>query len=162
MLWLCHIVFKWFKRVFIVTDCSMWERLCSPSQTQEKRTLLYSFYLLVTHPCNPNPCKRNKVCDINRTCYAAALDGCEAHTCVPGKIFFISLPWVKLDFHCLQPVSINSGSAQKWVFWIGQFLVSNVHGDKLMHELPHRMFDWQAVHLEMLQVFLCGWENMLE
>ncbi|KAJ7371296.1 hypothetical protein OS493_026940 [Desmophyllum pertusum] len=38
----------------------------------------------VTHPCNPNPCKENQVCDINRSCYGAILDRCQSHTCVPG------------------------------------------------------------------------------
>lgn len=38
----------------------------------------------VTHPCNPNPCKENQDCDINRSCYGALLDRCQSHTCVPG------------------------------------------------------------------------------
>ncbi|XP_032241175.2 reversion-inducing cysteine-rich protein with Kazal motifs isoform X2 [Nematostella vectensis] len=38
----------------------------------------------VTHPCNPNPCQKSRICEINRTCYAASLDGCERHTCYPG------------------------------------------------------------------------------
>lgn len=38
----------------------------------------------VTHPCNHNPCKRNQVCEINRSCLGAILDRCQSHTCVPG------------------------------------------------------------------------------
>ncbi|KAK2562035.1 Reversion-inducing cysteine-rich protein with Kazal motifs [Acropora cervicornis] len=43
----------------------------------------------VTHPCNHNPCKRNQVCEINRSCLGAILDRCQSHTCVPdhGEMF---------------------------------------------------------------------------
>ena len=46
-------------------------------------------FVLVTHPCNPNPCKENQVCDINRSCYGALLDRCQSYTCVPGEYLFI-------------------------------------------------------------------------
>ena len=47
-------------------------------------------FVLVTHPCNPNPCKENQVCDINRSCYGALLDRCQSYTCVPGNYLFIA------------------------------------------------------------------------
>ena len=42
-------------------------------------------YFSVTHPCNHNPCKRNQVCEINRSCLGTILDRCQSHTCVPGS-----------------------------------------------------------------------------
>ena len=52
--------------------------------------LTHFCFVLVTHPCNPNPCKENQVCDINRSCYGALLDRCQSYTCVPGKYLFIA------------------------------------------------------------------------
>ncbi|XP_031570773.1 reversion-inducing cysteine-rich protein with Kazal motifs-like isoform X2 [Actinia tenebrosa] len=70
------------------------EEVCNKLSPNESNCISINSYLKpskykdvtdeVTHPCNPNPCEKNKMCDINRTCYAASLDGCEPHNCVPG------------------------------------------------------------------------------
>lgn len=40
----------------------------------------------VTHPCNPNPCAANQLCEVNRKgCQSGEL--CLPYLCVPGKVF---------------------------------------------------------------------------
>lgn len=54
--------------------------------------LIASFFVvIVTHPCHPNPCKEDQVCDINRSCYGAILDRCQSHACVPGNYLYTLL-----------------------------------------------------------------------
>lgn len=44
----------------------------------------------VTHPCNPNPCAANQLCEVNRKgCQSGEL--CLPYLCVPGKGFWTSV-----------------------------------------------------------------------